>query len=531
MNPSPTEITSQETEIPPLPEQRERLLQLKERLLIGRRVCFTIEDDAVQMASADHWGQRALLVAARKVYIPTATTAAAKRRAAIIEALHEFAKDNHSQRAKFVLAVKGAETVFRVFYMPSLKESDLRSAIQFEAKKQLPFPIEDCYFDYRVVSDVELAGQKKKKIALFAALKTHVDQRLELFSELGLSISHIMHAQETLGQLLADLPFYDQQGGFSLLGIERNRSDMSYYRGTTLEFSHGIGLGSSFLSNRVDATMYEYFAEAMAGEIQNSLDYYAGQFSSLGGNQVFVHGDLAYSDDLINLLSDRFGFSFRRFPAEDLRSIGRLPEEVRDSVSVCLSAVSAALAHTSTSNLLPRPLQIRLQQQRVERFLLLGVVATILLLAALSVIDLQSTSTQRNNLAAIVRHQEDLRSSPLFARYAEAVDLITRNRQYLANSVAAPSYWHNNLKELSLITPEGIRLTQIEVTADLTDQNLHVSGEAIARATPPELLLAEFVSRMTQSPFYDRVDVVRYHRSRIDAGQRLEFQIVCRGEW
>ncbi len=59
--------------------------------------------------------------------------------------------------------------------------------------------------------------------------------------------------------------------------------------------------------------MFEYFAESLASEIQNSLDYYSGQFASRFGSQLYIYGDLAYSDDLIELLDNRFELEFRAF--------------------------------------------------------------------------------------------------------------------------------------------------------------------------------------------------------------------------
>ena len=56
--------------------------------------------------------------------------------------------------------------MLRYFQMPLIPEQEWRTAIKFEAKRHLPFNIEDIFFDFQVVKREETKRQKKKEITM-----------------------------------------------------------------------------------------------------------------------------------------------------------------------------------------------------------------------------------------------------------------------------------------------------------------------------------------------------------------------------
>ncbi|MBU0984732.1 MAG: pilus assembly protein PilM [candidate division Zixibacteria bacterium] len=497
-------------------------------LVFGRHLAFSIDDDSVQMAASLHRGSRATLLNVNKTYISRTLQTDAERSQFIQQTIAEYVATYGGHKREISVTVAGPDTVFRTARVPDTRSRLLRAASVYEAKKQLPFPITDCWLDFRPVGRITTSEGKQKKVAILAATRRLINEKLAPFHELGLSVTNVYHAQDVLGQLLRGLPGFDQGSSYALINVQGHRTEIAYYHGTDLVFLHVTSIGSSFLANRTDPTVYEYFAESLATEIQNSLDYYSGQYSAHFSNRVFVYGDLAYSDDLINLLSDRFGFTFCRFPAETLTTLRMKHDADEGSLSVCLPVVAASSNQTALANLLPEPQKHARRQQRINRY---GTAALIVLaLAGLGywLGSLTELRTAQAGLHDLQRQVEEFKSREVFATYTLLKTKIARDQAFVAKAQENPSYLGLNLKELSRITPADVRLISIAYGLAHGEQDLQVSGVVTTRKSPPEIVLAEFVENMKASPFYTDVTIQKHIKRVTDAGFEMDFHLSMR---
>ena len=309
----------------------------------GRHLSFAVDQSGLQMAASDSTLRSTRILDIRKSYFPAASDAELARTAFVTRTVDEYISKFGGRRSTISLSVTGGETAFRTFSMPALKGNSFGSAVGFEAKKQLPFPVGDCLFDFRPIYRTHTENHDGIRVALLAATKRLVGEHLAAFEQLGREVHQVFHAQDIIGSLLTRLPDFSEDHHYTLVNVERTRTEIAYYRGSNLEFYHLCSVGSSFLANRNDLTIFEYFAESLAGEIQNSLDYYSGQYTGQFNTRIYIYGDLAYTDELIDLLHDHFGYEFRRFPTEELaRELGS-PIEHAGSLAVCLPVLAASL--------------------------------------------------------------------------------------------------------------------------------------------------------------------------------------------
>ncbi|RME19388.1 MAG: hypothetical protein D6800_14335, partial [Candidatus Zixiibacteriota bacterium] len=302
--------------VDPVPAKRhEKLIRPRRHLLFGTTVAFAFEKHSLEMAAARHFGLRARLTAVEKVYIPKDITDPEKRHRFLRKQIADFYAAHGRFCVRASIVVGGRETAVRTAYLPKLKPRDMADAVFYEAQKQLPFPLDDAYFGFRRTSQVTIDTTRRCRLAIVAATKRTIAERLEVFAPTRFRISEAVFGKDVTGQLLQRLPEFSQNRAYALVKIGYERSEITFYRGTDLEFTHTISLGTSFLGNRSDNVVFEYFSESLAGELQNALDYYSGQFSETFSNRIYIYGDLSLSDELVSFLSDRFGFSFEAFPA------------------------------------------------------------------------------------------------------------------------------------------------------------------------------------------------------------------------
>jgi Tfp pilus assembly PilM family ATPase len=527
---SPTNSTTGSKNPPGVSKAISMSWQLPRRQFpLGRRLAFSFDGEAVQMAAASHTGKRISLLGVRKTYIPRSAVTPDEQHAHVLGAIREFVEEFGGRWPGIAVTVDGQETALRSILMPKLKPRDLAAAVKFEARRQIPFPVEDCEFEYRTVQNIATGSEQQSKVALLAATRHLVQEKLTPLQELGLEVGHVYHAQDVIGQLLPWLPHFNPDMDYAFVNVQRDHSEISYYHGSNLAFFHVSSLGSSFLANRNDPTMFEYFSESLATEIQNSLDYYSGQYSSQFANEIFVYGDLAYSDELIGRLTDRFGLSFVRFPAELLGFVHRKNLPFEDTLPVCLPALAAVICQAKLANLLPETYRARRRNKIAGRLSMAAAVTIAGLLAISWLSDVSTVRTANERLRRVEQEVEQFRASEMFATYNLLKRSIASSESFIAKTKDAPSYFGLNLKELSRLTPASVRLQHLDFQPSSGDHNFVLAGVITTENSPPELVLAEFVENLEASPFYDNIRVDRNVKKRVPEGFQLEFNLSLDG--
>jgi Tfp pilus assembly PilM family ATPase len=446
------------------------------------------------------------------------------------EAIAEFTREFGGRKPYVTVAVSGPETALRTFEMPELKGQKLASAVAFEAKKQLPFPTHDCYFDYRVVSKLQRDGQTRLRISLLAVTRRLVQSQLDYFRRLNISVNRVVSSYDVIGTLLPLLPEHRANDNFALINVERNGTHISYYRGDNLEFYHITSLGSMFLRNRTDDTRFENFAELMAREIQNSLDYYTGQFSTHFTKRIYIYGDMSYTEELITFLHEHFGFEFKRFPAESLKGVNQDNADLSFTMPVCLATVAATVVPVRLANLLPSEQLVAQKNRYIDRMAIAALVLLGLTLGYTSLVQYSSLGRIDSRIAGIQEEIATFEQSDIFDTYRHLQRENQRDQNYVRQIQAQPSYLGFNLKELSRVTPETVTLHMLELTEGDPNHNLHLYGVVRSGTVPPELILAEYVEDLNNSSFYSHVTVDRHVKRTVDDAFEVEFSLSMRGE-
>ena len=98
--------------------------------------------------------------------------------------LKEFVKLNIPPGRPVNISLAGQAVIIRYITWPKMTLNELKSALQFEAREYLPFPLEEMILDCAIVKDnIE---NNKMLIALAAIKKKAVEERLNLLEQAGL---------------------------------------------------------------------------------------------------------------------------------------------------------------------------------------------------------------------------------------------------------------------------------------------------------------------------------------------------------
>jgi len=501
----------------------------RHRYYLGKTIAFSIDNGAVQISVVKHGGKSIKIICVEKEYFPKENFDEVAKQKFIINKIDEIINKYGGLWTEVLLSLSGNKTTYRTFLMPALNKKELTSAIQYEVKKQIPFPIEDCYYDYRSTYKIKKENTCKYKIALHAVTKDIVNQQLSYFNPSGIDVAKIYSADEAMGELLSYLTDFDKSDNYILLNLGLSSIDISFYKGSILEFSHHSSLNSNLLGANPKSTKYEYFAELIINEVQNSLDYYAGQYSSDTNNKIFVYGDFAYSLELLNLLNNKKNLELTPFPVEKLSFLSRQKDGYIQTIPVCLSSFATSICKTELANLIAPEEKRTQHQNRINKYLQIGLIILVLSGLYSWVYKNNDLKLYHNNLKSITRQVDKFKNSDAFHSYNLIKRKITIDEAYLNKIKQSSHYFSLNLKELSHITPVFVTLTNLDYNPNQTDNNYFLQGFIQSENIPPEIILAEYVENLLASPFFDKVKIIKHTRKNEKNISKLEFQIKMLG--
>jgi len=104
-------------------------------------------------------------------------------------ALHDVLKEGRLKRQKIAINFGGRNPIIRYILLPKMPKDELAEAVRWEAKKLLPFPIEDAVLDYLIVGETQERELKRIEVLLVATERTAVMGQIGALKRINLPIA------------------------------------------------------------------------------------------------------------------------------------------------------------------------------------------------------------------------------------------------------------------------------------------------------------------------------------------------------
>lgn len=233
----------------------------------------------------------------------------------------------HQLEHHFVVATLPASTlVLRHIQLPRMKAKDTTEAIVWEARRVLPFALEEAQLDWvHQSTDISEEGETQN-ILLVAVRDSIVNRYAEAIKEAGLKLVALDIAPMALGRWLLK----NATGSSLILDIGAESTQVHFYNKSRLIFSRSLAVGGSEATGAIAAAggferaeaentkiLGEYQEEwldswrrELGREIQRSLEYYRANFSEQVGevfDRVLLTGGGAMTRNLDSLIYDITG--------------------------------------------------------------------------------------------------------------------------------------------------------------------------------------------------------------------------------
>jgi type IV pilus assembly protein PilM len=268
---------------------------------------------------------------------------------------------SHSFKGRSVyLGVANQKVVVRLLEFPRMSQDDLKGAIGYEAQDHIPMPMEEAVLDYIVLGPAE-EGSELDRLLLVAAQREMISRYASVVRSAGLRAQGIdVKALSLIRSTLPNTPF-DDEGAILLIDVGNEITNLVVAQGGNPALTRFIPGGSGYLAQSIieaaglseeeaerqltnpnirigpesgeeptgidlskesddfdPALTYdirrglEEAVQALAEDVQQSVEYHYSQPGSRDVTQVFVSGEGALVNGLEAYLGEFLGVATRR---------------------------------------------------------------------------------------------------------------------------------------------------------------------------------------------------------------------------
>ncbi|MDD4982041.1 MAG: pilus assembly protein PilM [Candidatus Omnitrophota bacterium] len=206
----------------------------------------------------------------------------------IVALINEALRMNKVEAKEAVLSLSGKDLIVRTFEIPNLPKDEIAGAISFEAKKYIPFKVEELISDYQVT----LEKSSHVNTVLFVGIKKEIlDKYFSIFNQLNIKISRIEYSGFSIARVLK-LSGVKDKGVMGLLCVDSGDGDEINFAVTENGFplfnrdiNLSLGLADDLGQGQAQVPVS---LEKLNAEIRVSLDYYKRKFPGKNIQNFFV---------------------------------------------------------------------------------------------------------------------------------------------------------------------------------------------------------------------------------------------------
>lgn len=359
------------------------------------------------------------------------------------------------------LSLASKDIILRWFLTPFMKPNEIQEVVSFEARKYLPFPIEDLVYNY---NPSVINGPSGKQIGiLFVGIKRDIYQRyVQVLSQSGLNVIYSEPACISFLRVLMDKKIVQPEQVNAILLTGKTNYEIYIVNKGIVKFVRDFSLGVPFSP---DQDMSDFIKVKLANEVRVSLDFFSRQQADTDVQRIVVL-DSFVNYDFYKGLSEDIGLAV--FPYE----IGTLLE-IEGGADIChLGAYGAALSGV-TSNVIDfnlaeseqreqSPKQVR-AAFKMPSFLPFAVGGGLLLILGLVWFFFNSKVTERESEVSAVRtdlgEYADLSFDEVESLKNKEIKLVKALKNLEIRSSTVPV-----LMEIFRLLPDSMWLEQLTLT-------------------------------------------------------------------
>jgi len=236
--------------------------------------------------------------------------------------LQKMLQDNKITGGSYYVSLPMKEIILRSFIIPFVKNDEIQNIVKFEAKKYIPFDIQDLVFVYYTIPFME-DRSKRLQVIFFAARKEVLARYERIFKQVNAQIAYCEPYMVSLSKALLFKKEIKPTDQLAFLILDKTLGRICFIDQGIPQFIREFPLGPAFPSEDSNESAEDLNLK-IVNEVGNSFDFYARQFSGDRIDQMLVASDFV-QDDLMKNLELELKVKLRKFsPVAALGTLGQI---------------------------------------------------------------------------------------------------------------------------------------------------------------------------------------------------------------
>lgn len=471
------------------------------------------------------------------------------------KALNEMIPEELKKSAAISATVYGRNVSIKKVSMPKIAKKDLKDAVIWNAKKDLPFSGDNATIDFKITGEVEEQGIEKIEILAAVVEQTLIENQIKLFDsisieptnisaiplsiyynflnysddpenakgvviDIGAKMTNIIFVQDGNLQFAREITTAGNDISEGMVGTLSSTDGVikiDLEEAERLKFVYGIPSGDVLrttdhgVSLTQIASIMRPALERLMVQIQRSFDYYRTKFPYEEPEKVYITGGTALLKNIEEFLAEGLNKSVKILdPLKKITVDPALEEEknisgVAPSLSV---AIGTVFSDKKGINLLPQELKDKLLFSIQKRILSVAAIFVFLIMSAFSFFAFTEYRSVSKDLerSRVEKLPSDTNQSA-YTLMKGQIDQIVNDMQ------AEESYYQafagqRQIKDylylLSMMTPRQISLES--VTVEMTNTNtITLFGRIFTDLSFAQFELNSYFKKLESSGMFQRI--------------------------
>jgi type IV pilus assembly protein PilM len=457
----------------------------------------------------------------------------------VTEKLTELIKEHHLKGKDLAIAIGGRRVMIKKVTTDEMSDDELKGTIEYEAKSNLPFDLEDVSLDYaRLPQEVDTG---RMDVLLVAAKNEVVSNAVETLHAAGGHASLIEAEPFALQAALAESGYLDEHSTVAALQIGFQTTDVTLFQRGQFESNRSLNVGGktyieglirdlgitfekaaailaksqrSAEEEEALTAVAKKMSDKLADQIERSFPESIGINADVPVNRIVLCGGGAHLPMLIEALHKKFNVDvdianpLRNITYEGKGDVNEIAELAPDYVAAIGLALRAFGEPHSGFNLLPHTERPEFKKASYAGAgTVITVVSASVLLFGMFVVYLsqqQKITNAKNKLAAIRKE------TSIYQDKIALVEELTNKRNDVSSRIDVISDLDRNrfarVKYMQLINNSVPELTWITGTDEVVTP--HGPGVNISGVTSSNLKVSQFMTNLLQDKTVNGVDLL-----------------------
>lgn len=454
----------------------------------------------------------------------------------IIEAIQRVFKENNIKPGNVVSAISSEETMVRYFQMPKIPRQEWASAIEFEAKRYIPFRMEDVASDYQVVKsppsannmDVVFVAVKQKTIEDFVRLIEKAGVRLMILEPAPFSLIRAFNAAEQINSKV----------NTAIVSIEAKNATINILRNGAPYIIRDIPLDEGVSEDK----SLEPIFEKLLAEVKLSFDFYEKQFPSEVIDKIIIYSTLPL-ENWHEIVGKEL-----QIPVEvgdPLRGVRIKKDIVPPKLAVAFGLALRGLSEPFVEvNLWKERVQIYKSKEVFLRTLFLEASAAVFLLIVLKLVCMRTIGPLTKELDRTLSERPkagiSIKDSSIKA-LERMKNKMEARKNLLEKIIGTRTYFTDRLVGLAEVVPDNIWLTDVDFKEEISRKDvskltrqLSIKGYCLVDKGANETdVINNFLIDLKESGLIEKgmkkADIVSVERTELYGEKIANFEIVFTG--